>query len=76
VQLILFFDRGLQARSTFEEFNKSRFTFITCLNSNTRFKKVRALEIQEKETQRVLLEQDLEVILHDKEVKKPAGPCV
>jgi hypothetical protein len=67
---ILVFDRGLRARSTFEEFNESGFTFITRLNNNTRFETVKELGINEKETQRLLLEQDLEVILYDKYNKR------
>ena len=43
---ILVFDRGLRARSTFEEFNESGFTFVTRLNNNTRFERVREFEIQ------------------------------
>jgi hypothetical protein len=67
---ILVFDRGLRARSTFEEFNESGFTFVTRLNNNTRFETVKELGVNEKETQRLLLEQDLEVILYDKYNKK------
>ena len=70
---ILVFDRGLRARSTFEEFNESGFTFITRLNNNTRFDAVKALEIEEKETSRLVLEQDLEVILYDKYNRKTTG---
>lgn len=70
---ILVFDRGLQARSTFEEFNNEHLTFVTRLNNYTRFETKKELEIIEKETERLLLERDLEVILFDKRSKKTNG---
>lgn len=67
---VLVFDRGLQARATFEEFNESGLTFVTRLNNYTRFEVVNELEIKTKETDRLLLERDLEVLLYDKRSKK------
>lgn len=67
---ILVFDRGLQARATLEEFNNDNLTFVTRLNNYTRFEKINEFEITEKETERLLLERDLEVILYDKRSKK------
>lgn len=67
---ILVFDRGIQARATFEEFTTSELTFVTRLNNYTRFETIKELEINEKETERLVLERDLEVILYDKRNKK------
>lgn len=63
---ILVFDRGIQARVTFEEFNENQLTFVTRLNNYTRFETIKELKINEKETERLVLERDLEVILYDK----------
>ena len=70
---ILVFDRGIQARATFEEFNESELTFVTRLNNYTRFETINKLKINEKETERLVLNQDLEVILYDKRNKKTKG---
>lgn len=70
---ILVFDRGLQARATFEEFNESGLIFITRLNNYTRFEIINKLEVKTKETEKLLLERDLEVILYDKRNKKTKG---
>lgn len=67
---ILVFDRGVQARATFDEFNKSELTFVTRLNNYTRFETISNLEINENQTDRLMLEQDLEVILFDRRNKK------
>jgi len=67
---ILVFDRGIQSRATFEEFNKDNLTFVTRLNNYTRFEKVREFEIDENQTERLFLEKDLEVILYDRRNKK------
>lgn len=67
---ILVFDRGLQARSTFEAFNNDNLTFVTRLNNYTRFETINELKIIEKETERLILENDLEVTLYDKRSKK------
>lgn len=67
---ILVFDRGLQARATFEEFNENNLTFVTRLNNYTRFETVKEFEIEENQTERLILEQDLEVKLYDKRNKK------
>nr|WP_315258551.1 IS4 family transposase [uncultured Flavobacterium sp.] len=67
---ILVFDRGVQARATFEELNKDNLTFVTRLNNYTRFETVKEFEINENQTERLLLEQDLEVKLYDKRNKK------
>lgn len=55
---ILVFDRGIQARATFDEFNESELTFVTRLNNYTRFEIINELEINEKETERLVLEQE------------------
>lgn len=70
VDNILVFDRGLQARATFEELNEDNLTFVTRLNNYTRFETVKEFEIDENQTERLLLEQDLEVKLYDKRNKK------
>jgi hypothetical protein len=67
---ILVFDRGIQARATFEEFNEDNLTFVTRLNNYTRFETVKEFEINEKQTERLVLKQDLEVKLYDKRSKK------
>ncbi len=67
---ILVFDRGVQARATFEEFSESELIFVTRLNNYTRFETINEFEIKEKETERLVLERDLEVILYDKRNKK------
>lgn len=67
---ILVFDRGLQARATFDEFNEANLTFVTRLNNYTRFETIKEFEIDENQTDRLMLEQDLEVILYDKRSKK------
>lgn len=70
VNNILVFDRGLQARATFEAFNNDNLTFVTRLNNYTRFETINELKITEKETERLILENDLEVTLYDKRSKK------
>jgi Transposase DDE domain len=70
VENILVFDRGVQARATFEEFSESELIFVTRLNNYTRFETINEFEITEKETERLQLEQDLEVILYDRRNKK------
>jgi hypothetical protein len=67
---ILVLGRGLQARATLEEFNVDNLTFVTRLNNYTSFETINEFEITEKETERLLLEQNLEVILYDKRSKK------
>lgn len=70
---ILVFDRGIQARASFEAFNEDDLTFVTRLNNYTRFERIKEFEINETTTDRLLLEQDLEVILYDKRNKKTKG---
>lgn len=70
VDNILVFDRGLQARASFEAFNEDDLTFVTRLNNYTRFETVNEFEINEKQTERLILKQDLEVKLYDKRSKK------
>jgi hypothetical protein len=70
VDNILVFDRGVQARATFEEFNEDNLTFVTRLNNYTRFETIKEFEIDESQTERLTLEQDLEVKLYDKRNKK------
>jgi hypothetical protein len=70
VDNILVFDRGVQARATFEEFNADDLTFVTRLNNYTRFEKIKEFELNESQTERLILEQDLEVKLYDKRNKK------
>lgn len=70
VDNILVFDRGVQARASFEAFNEDNLTFVTRLNNYTRFETIKEFEIDENQTDRLLLERDLEVILYDKRNKK------
>lgn len=67
---ILVFDRGVQARATFEEFNEDDLTFVTRLNNYTRFETIKEFELVENQSGRLMLEQDLEVKLYDKRNKK------
>jgi hypothetical protein len=70
VDNILVFDRGVQARATFEEFNDDNLTFVTRLNNYTRFETIKEFGLDENQTERLTLEQDLEVKLYDKRNKK------
>lgn len=67
---ILVFDRGLQARSTFDEFSNQGLLFVTHLNNYARFETINEFEIVENKTERLIIEQDLEVTLFDKRSKK------
>ncbi|WP_202971606.1 hypothetical protein [Flavobacterium oreochromis] len=67
---ILVFDRGLQARSTFDEFSDKELVFVTRLNNYARFETINEFKIIENETERLIIEQDLEVTLFDKRSKK------
>lgn len=67
---ILVFDRGVQARSSFEEFNQNDLTFVTRLNNYTRYQTIKEFGIEENQTERLLLEKDLEVKLYDKRNRK------
>lgn len=67
---ILVFDRGVQARTTFEELSGKDFTFVTRLNNYTRFETVNEFEITENETERLWIERDLQVKLFDRKNKK------
>jgi hypothetical protein len=66
----LVFDRGVQARSTFDDFNKKELIFVTRLNNYIRYEVIKKFEIVEDETDRLIIEQDLEVKLFIKEIKK------
>jgi hypothetical protein len=70
VDNILVFDRGVQARATFEEFNDDNLTFVTRLNNYTRFETIKEFGLDENQTERLTLDQDLEVKLYDKRNKK------
>lgn len=72
---ILVFDRGVQSRATFDEFNKSNLIFVTRLNNYTRFEIIKELKIKENQTQtdRLLIEQDLEVSLFSRQKKKTSS---
>ena len=67
------FDRGVQARATFDEFSQKDLTFITRLNNYTRFEVIRAFQITENETERLIIEQDLEIHLFDRKGKKTSS---
>ena len=67
---ILVFDRGLQARSTFDEFSNKELVFVTRLNNYARFETINKFEIIENETERLIIEQDLQVTLFDKRSKR------
>ncbi len=62
------FDRGLQARSTLEGFNKESIKFVTRAKKDCRYKKVRTITDINKslETDTLLIEEDLEVHLYDR----------
>lgn len=70
---ILVFDRGISARSSFDAFNENAFTFVTRLNNNARFETVKELKILENETERLIIQRDLEVKLFDRKNKKTNG---
>lgn len=63
---ILVFDRGIQARKTFDEFNKNEFTFVTRLNNNSKFEVISENKITEKETERLFIKRDIAVKLFAK----------
>lgn len=63
---ILVFDRGIQARKTFDEFNKNEFTFVTRLNNNSKFEVILENKITENETERLFIQRDIEVRLFAK----------
>ncbi|UUC46704.1 IS4 family transposase [Flavobacterium cerinum] len=67
---ILVFDRGLQSRSSFEEFNENGFIFVTRLNNYTRFEVINEFEVKEQETEKLTINRDIEVRLYDKSNKK------
>lgn len=67
---ILVFDRGIQARSTFDEFSVKEFIFVTRLNNYTRFETIKEYDVLENETDRLNIEKDLEVVLYDKYNKR------
>lgn len=67
---ILVFDRGLQARATFDDLNNKEFIFVTRLNNYTRFETINEFEIIENETERLWIKKDLQVVLFDKRSKK------
>ncbi len=67
---ILVFDRGIQSRATFDDFNENNLSFVTRLNNYTRFETIKELKVIDNETERLFLEKDLEVILYDKRGKK------
>ncbi len=67
---ILVFDRGIQARSTFDEFSNQELIFVTRLNNYVRFETINELDIIENETERLIIEQDLQVTLFDKRSKR------
>jgi hypothetical protein len=67
---ILVFDRGVQARSTFEKFSKQDLIFVTRLNNFARFETIGEFDIVEYETERLIIEQDLQVTLFDKRNKR------
>ena len=63
---IVVFDRGLQARNTFEEFNKEKISFVTRLNYPIRYETIQKFAIKNNKSQRLIIEEDLEVRLFNK----------
>jgi hypothetical protein len=64
---IVIFDRGLQARDSFEKLQSSNIDFITRLNPNARFKEIKANALPSvAEDINIKIEQDLSVKLYDR----------
>ena len=46
---ILVFDRGIQSRATFDDFNENNLSFVTRLNNYTRFETIKELKVIDNE---------------------------
>lgn len=63
---IVVFDRGVQSRKTFEEFNSKEISFVTRVNPSIRYETIRSFEIEDNHTEKLRIEKDLEVRLFNK----------
>jgi len=60
---IVVFDRGIQSRNTFEEFNKEKISFVTRLNYPIRYETIQEFAVKNNKSQRLIIDEDLEVKL-------------
>ena len=72
---IIVFDRGLQKRETFVEFDKSGIHFVTRANEYIKYEQLKVHKIiKGRQTETLTFEEDLEVLLFDhynKKIKQP-----
>ena len=72
---IVTFDRGVQKRTTFVKFDEQDILFVTRIKTNARHHVIRHIDIEEtqKETDSLLILEDLEVNFDNWETKKRLG---
>ena len=72
---IVVFDRGLQKRKTFAEFEQTNISFVTRMNEYVRYEEINVFKhIKGRKTENLIFEQDLLVYLfdhHNKKIKTP-----
>lgn len=72
---IVVFDRGLQKRKTFAEFEQTNISFVTRMNEYVRYEEINVFKhIKGRKTENLIFEQDLLVYLFDHYNKKIKTP--
>lgn len=72
---IVVFDRGLQKRKSFIEFDESHLSFVTRLNEYVKYEEIEEFKkVKGRKTETLILEQDIMVYLFDSDYKKIKTP--
>jgi len=67
---IVTFDRGVQKRTTFVKFDEQDILFVTRIKIDATHHVIRNIEISEKETESLIIEEDLEINFNDNATRK------
>ncbi len=67
---VVTFDRGVQKRTTFVKFDEQDILFVTRIKLDATHHVIRNIEISEKETESLIIEEDLEINFNDNATRK------
>ena len=67
---VVTFDRGVQKRTTFVKFDEQDILFVTRIKLDATHHVIRNIEISEKETDSLIIEEDLEINFNDRVTRK------
>jgi hypothetical protein len=67
---VVTFDRGVQKRTTFVKFDEQDILFVTRIKLDATHHVIRNIEISEKETNSLIIEEDLEINFNDRVTRK------